>query len=122
MTQQRLLAASADSADFIERGAAERLCSLSSVGGDCKPVRFIAQTLQEIEDGVALVERERRTPRHKEVFPAGIAVGTLRDSDDRDIGNAELFEDAAADVELPLAAVDQDQIGPRAPVAFRILF
>ena len=58
MVQQRLLAASADSLDFIERGTAQGLRSLGAVRGDGKPMRFVAQTLQEIEDGVAWVERE----------------------------------------------------------------
>src|SRR5437868_4018414 len=122
MVQQRLLAACADTLDFIERGASQGLRSLGPVRGDGKPMRFVAQALQEVEDGVALIERKRRAPRHKKVFPPRIAVRPLGYPDDGDIGNAELFEDAAADIELSLAAVDQDQIGPVAPVAFRILF
>ena len=122
MMQQSLLAASADALDFIERGAPQGFRPFGAVRGDSKPMRFVAQTLQEIEDRVALIERERRSPRHKEVLPPGIALRPLRDPDDCDLGNAELFEDAAADIKLPLPAVDQDQIGPGAPVAFGILF
>src|SRR5271169_240336 len=77
MVEQRVLAASADSVDFIERGAPQGLRSLGPVRGDSKPMCFVAQALQEVEDRVALVERERRAPRHKEVFPPGVAVRTL---------------------------------------------
>ncbi len=108
MVQQRLLAASADSVDFIERGAPQGLRPLCAMGGNRKPMRFVAQPLEKIENRIARVERERRSPRHKEVFPPGIAVRPLGDPDDCDIGDAEFFEDAAADIELPLAAVDQD--------------
>jgi hypothetical protein len=122
MVQQCLLAASADTADLVEGGAPEGLRSLGAVRTDGEPVRLITQPLEEIENGVAWVERERRSSRQEEAFPPGIAVGPLCDPSDCDIGNTELFEDAAGDIELPLAAVDQDQIGPGAPVAFRILF
>src|SRR5271156_205660 len=122
MAQQRLLAARADSVDFIERGAAQGLRSLGAVSTDGKPMRFVAQPLQEIEDGVARVERERRSSWHEEAFPPGIAVRPLRDPDDCDAADAEFFEDTSGDIELPLAAVDQDQIGPGPPVALRILF
>ena len=62
MVQQRLLTASADSVDFIERGAPQGLRSLGPVRHDSKPMCFVAQALLEIEDRVALVERERRSP------------------------------------------------------------
>src|SRR5947209_3531033 len=69
MAQQRLLAASTDPVDFIERGAPQGLCSLGPVRGDGKSMRFVAQPLQEVEDRVARVERERRASRDKEIFP-----------------------------------------------------
>ena len=96
MVQQRLLAARADTGDLVERRAPQGLGPLGAVGADGKPMRLVAQALQEIEHGVARVERERRPSRQKEAFPPGIAVRPLGDPDDRDIGDAELFENAAA--------------------------
>src|SRR5277367_3079812 len=68
MVQQRLLAARADSVDFIERGAPQGLRSPGPVRGDRKPMRFVAQALQEVEDRVALVEQKGCAPRDKEMF------------------------------------------------------
>src|SRR5439155_4381934 len=66
MVQQRLLAAGADARDLIERRAADRLLAAGPMRADRKTVRLVAQALQEIEDGVARLEREGRPPGEKE--------------------------------------------------------
>jgi len=57
----------------------------------------------------------------EETLAPSIAVWSLGNPGDRDVGDTEFFEDALRHIELALAAVDQDEIGPSAPVAFRIL-
>ena len=98
MVQQRLLAAGADPRDLVERRAPERLGPLGAVRADRKAMRLVAQALQEIEDGVARVERERRPARQEETLAPGVAVRSLGDPGDRDIGDAELFETPCADM------------------------
>ena len=47
-----------------------------------------------------------------EGFAAGIAVRPLGDRDHRYVGKAEFREGLAGGIELPGAAVDQDEVGP----------
>src|ERR1700751_1381150 len=99
----------------------ESLVPLCAMSADRKSVRLVAQPLQEIEHRVARVEREGRSRLYEETLSPGIAVRTLGDPDDRHVRDAELFEDALCDVELPLAAINQDEIGPCTSVAVRVL-
>src|SRR5438874_4377304 len=91
------------------------------MGADRKPVRLVAQPLQEIEHRVARLEREGWPPWEKKALASGIAVGSLGDRDDRDIADAEFGEDGLRLGELPLPAIDQHQIGPHAALALGIL-
>jgi hypothetical protein len=121
MVQQRLLAASPYPGDLVERRVPQRLGPLGTVRANRKAVRLVPQALQEIEHRVARVEREWCTARDEEALAPSIALWSLGDSGDRDVGDTEFFEDALRHVELALAAVDHNEIGPGAPVAFRIL-
>ena len=56
MVQQRLLAAGSDPRDVVERRAPQRLGPLGAVRADRKPMRLVAQALQEIENRVAGIE------------------------------------------------------------------
>ena len=57
-----------------------------------------------------------------EVLAARVAVRHLGDADERDAGDAELFEHFAGDGQLSAAAVDQHEVGPRRElVARRVL-
>ena len=69
---------------------ADRLGAAGAVGADRETVRLVAQPLQEVEDRVARIERERRPAGHEEALAAGVAVRPLGDADDRNIGDAEL--------------------------------
>ena len=123
MVQQSLLAANADTLDFIEREARQCLRPLGAVRGDSKPMRFVAQTLQEIEDRVALDRaRTALAPAQRSVPARHCAPVLSRSRRLRPRRCSSSSQDAAADIELPLPAIDQDQIGPGAPVAFGFLF
>src|SRR5690242_3668754 len=122
MVQERLLATGADARDLVERRAADRLLEAGPMRADRKTVRLVAQALQEIEDGVARLEREGRPPGEKEPLAARIAVGSLGDCHDRHIADPELGEDRLRLRQLPLSAIDQHQIGPHAALALRIFF
>src|SRR5690242_15541004 len=69
MAQQRLLPARADAGDLVEWRGADRHRPAGAVRPDRKPVRLVAQSLQEIKDRVARLEREGRSPRQEESLP-----------------------------------------------------
>src|SRR5437870_3646047 len=121
MVQERPLAARPDPGDLVERGMPERLRSLGAVRADCEAMRFVAQKLQKVEDRITRVERERRPTGDEEALATRVAVGPLGDRADRDVVDAEFVQYAPRDIELSLAAVDQREIGPSAPIAFGIL-
>src|SRR5207248_2994390 len=106
--------------DLVKRRAADRLLATGTVGADRKPVRLVAQPLQEIQDGVARLEREGWPAGEKEALASGIAVRSLGDRDDRDIADAEFGEDGLRLGELPLPAIYQHQIGPHAALALGV--
>src|SRR5215470_1574939 len=66
MVEQRLLTASADPGDFIERRSTKSLGPLGAMRTDGKSVRLVTQPLQEVEHRIARVERERRAAWHEE--------------------------------------------------------
>src|ERR1700737_567909 len=121
MVQERLLSPRPDPGNLVERRASERSGPLGAVGADSKAVRLVSQALQEIEDRIPRAERERRPAGKKEALAPGVAVGPLGDRGDRHVVDAELGKHALRNVELPLAAIDQYEIGPAAPVALGIL-
>ena len=121
MMQQRLLAPGADPGDLVERRMPDRLRSPGAVGADGEAVRLVAQPLQEIEHGIARVERERRAAGHEKSLAAGVAVGALGDADDRDVADAEFVEHSLRDAELPQPAIDQHEVGPGAAARARDL-
>src|SRR5947209_10485333 len=122
MVQERLLSPRPDPGNLVKRRASERFCPLGAVSADGKAVRLVSQALQEIEDGIPRVERKRRPAGKEEALAPGVAVGSLGDRRDRHVVDAELGKHALRNVELPLAAIDQHEIGPAAPIAFGILF
>src|SRR5690606_17897544 len=80
---------------------------------DSEAVRFVPETLDEIQNWVAYRQGKGLAPFHEEAFAPGLAVHALGDADCHDlIGDAEFFEYCAYGGHLSLAAVDQDDIGP----------
>src|SRR3984893_4862361 len=121
MVQERLLSPRPDPGHLVDRRGAERFCPFGAVGADGKAVRLVSQALQEIEDRIPWVERKRRPAGKKEALAPGVAVGPLGNRRDRHVVDAELGKHALRNVELPLAAIDQYEIGPAAPVTLGIL-
>src|SRR5258708_1862413 len=101
-----------DPGDLVQRRGADRLCPACTMRADRKAVRLVAQSLHEVEHRVAWFEREGRTAGQKEPLASGVAVRPLGDTSDRNIVDAEFGQDAERRVQLALATVDQDQIGP----------
>src|SRR5690606_34968875 len=52
MAQERTLASRADAGNFLQATAADIALTPRSVRADCEAMRFVAQTLNEIEHGV----------------------------------------------------------------------
>src|SRR4051812_26676295 len=59
MMQQRLAPRRADAADLVELRAAERLLAACPVAADRETMRLVPQALQEVQHGVARIERDR---------------------------------------------------------------
>ena len=53
MVEQGAFAGGADAGDFVEFAGDEGFGAAGAVGGDGEAVGFVAQALQEVEDGVA---------------------------------------------------------------------
>ena len=79
---------------------------------DGKAVRLVAQPLDVVENRVAAFQHERRLALDIKMLAAGIAVRPLGDSGDRQITETELGQNRAHRRQLPLPAIDQQQIRP----------
>jgi hypothetical protein len=112
VTQQRPLAGWADAGNLLQAGFADIALAPRPVRADGETVRLIAQPLDEIEDGIAWRQLERCSPGHKEGFAPGVAVRTLGDGNQRQIGDAKLGQRIARRIELTLPAIDQHEVGP----------
>src|SRR5207244_12914178 len=82
MMQERLLSPRPDPGNLVERRASERFCPPGAVGADGEAVRLVSQTLQEIENRIPRVERERSPAGKKEALAPGVAVGPLGERTD----------------------------------------
>src|SRR5260221_9800382 len=121
MVQERLFTMGADTGNVIEQRMTDALGALGAMRADGKTMRLVAQTLHEVEYGIAWIEAEGRLARYEEALAAGIAVRPLGDRRHRDVGDAELFQHRHGDRELTGAAIDQYEIGPGATRPLRIL-
>ena len=90
MMKQRLFASRADAENLVERRATDRLHPLGTMRADGEAMRLIAQTLQIVEHGIFGIEAEGLAPRSKEALAPGVAVGSLGDRRERDVGDAEI--------------------------------
>ena len=59
VVQQRALARGADAGDLLQAGLADILGTTLAMRSDDKPMRLVAQPLDEIEHGVARLELQR---------------------------------------------------------------
>src|SRR3954462_5752578 len=113
MMQQRALARGADAGDFLQPGLPDIAAAAGAVRAYGEAMRFVAQPLHEIEQGIALLELERFPPRHEERLQPGITVGSLGDRQARYVGDAKRGQRRLPRRELAPTAVDDDQAGPR---------
>src|SRR5690242_5212426 len=90
MVQQRAFARRTDPRHLVERRPGDVGGAAGAMGTDGEAMCLVPQALQEIEDGVARLEREGRLVRHEEALPAGVAIGTLGNADHGDVLDAEL--------------------------------
>ena len=111
----------ADAVHVIERIGTDGLGSLSAVGANGKPVGFIAQALNEIQNRITRFEHERQRPaRNMEMFTPGIAVRTLGNAGKRDVRHTQFGHDLARDRQLTRTAIDQHEIGTRWKIRFEV--
>src|SRR6185312_5461933 len=102
-----------DSRNFLQASLADVLLAPGAMRANGETMRLVAQSLDEIEQGVARWQLERIFSRHEKGFPSGIAIRTLGNSDQRHVSDAHGGERRLCRAELTLTAVDQHQIGPR---------
>src|SRR4029077_5739146 len=80
---------------------------------DGAPMVFVPQSFDEIEQGIAWRQLEWFSAGHEESFPPCITIRTLRDGNQRHIGDAKRAQRLLRGIELALPTIDQNQIGPR---------
>ena len=103
----------ADTGDLLQRRRRARLRASRPMALDREAVRLVANLLQQVQPRViggrsaARGGRERRSPR----VPA--CARALGDADQRRLVQPLLREHLRRDADLPLAAVDHQQIGRR---------
>src|SRR6266511_4573407 len=113
MVEQRALAGRADAGNFLQPRLADVAPAADAMRADREAMRLIAQPLDEIEHGIARLELEWVAPGQEEGLHAGVAIRALGDGHERHIDDAERRERLLRGAQLPAAAVDNDEIGPR---------
>src|SRR5947209_9792162 len=114
MHQERTFAAWPDAGNLIERRGGQTLGSLGAVRPDREAVCLVAQTLE--------VELYRRIGRKgdlaaarqmKDFSPLPTVVRTLANAEDGKAVHAHFLHHVTDGRELPLTAIDQDEVWPR---------
>ncbi len=95
MRQQGAFAAGADTFDIIQWCRRHRLCTFGAVGAYGKSVRFVPQTLDEIQNRIVHPKGEWARSGAVEFFFAGIAINAFCNTDKGHIENAKLVHDLA---------------------------
>ena len=111
VVEQRALARWANAGDLLQAGLAQIARPARAVRTDGEAMRLVAQTLDKIKHGITRRQAKRLAAGHKERFAASVAIRTFGDRDQRNLGT-ERLEHLTRGVELTLAAVNQDEIGP----------
>ena len=111
--QQRPLAQGADAGNLLQAAFAQSAFAPLAVRADREAVRLVAQPLDEVEQRRPRRQPERRAPRHKERFAAGVTIRPFGDCHQRHVGDAKLRQRLARHRQLALPAVDQHEVGPR---------
>src|SRR5262249_37051375 len=123
--QERAPARRPDARQLVEDGAELALLAQLAVVRDREAVRLVAHALQEEERGRVRRERQRILHAREEhllaLRPAvaqharrgRLLVALLGQRGQRDAFHAEVREERARRVQLPLAAVEQQEVGRR---------
>src|SRR5262245_25964462 len=100
MVEQRALAGRPDTGDFLQSTLADVAPAPGAMRADRKTVGLVAQPLHEVQHRIARLELEGLPPRQKERLHPGIAVRSLRDAHERNVGDAERGERLVCGAEL----------------------
>src|SRR5499427_4895186 len=76
-------------------------------------MRLVAQPLDKVKDGIARLELEWIAPGQEEGLHPGVPIRALGNGNQRHVDDAERRERLLGRAQLPAAAVDNDEIGPR---------
>src|SRR5262252_10062114 len=113
MVEQGALAGRADARDLLQPRLADVAAPPHAVRADREAMRLIAQPLDEIERRIARLELERLASGQEEGLHPGVTVRAFGHRDERHIDDAERRQRLLRRGQLPAAAVDNDEIGPR---------
>ncbi len=114
MREQRLALARADPSDLLQLRRRPRLRAPRAMALDREAVRFVADLLQQVQPRMI-----RRQVQHvpaigkDDVLLAGLALGAFGNSDQPRVVQPLLRQHLGGDADLPLAAIDDEQIGRR---------
>ena len=111
MQKQRAFAGRSDARNLLQTGFAQIAFAARPVRAYGKTMRLVAQAFDEIKHRIAWRQLERIPSWNKERFPAGVAVRPFGDGHDRNL-DPKPGQNLARGTELPLPAVDQQEIGP----------
>src|SRR5262249_16313977 len=112
MTQESPLASGPDAWNFLQASLADIFLAPYTMRAYRKAMRFIAQSLDEIEQRISRRQSERVPARHKEGLPTPIAIGPLPDCHHPPIHHSNPLGLFRCCFEFPFPAVDQDQVRP----------
>src|SRR5882672_4801043 len=115
--QELFTALGAHSCNTLERRRGPALGAPSAVSGDCKAVCFVPDSLDQVQPGV-VGRKPHGALADPQLLEPGLALGTLRDTDEGDIREPDLGQGFVRRADLPLAAVDENRIR-RDPLAAR---
>jgi len=118
MVQEGALARRTDSGDLVERIFCDIGLAARPMRPDGKPVRFVAQALDKVEDGVSDRQAERFFAWQVKNLASGVAIDALGNADQGHIVDAKLLDNRADRVQLAEAAIDQNEVGPGAEPVF----
>ena len=88
MLQERSFAGWTDARHLVQGGSMQRLLAPGAVGADGKPMRLVTQFLDAIQHGIAGFQKHRLTPSQIDALPPSVAVRSLGDSGELDLGQA----------------------------------
>src|SRR6266700_1491781 len=108
--QQLPAALDADPGNALQGGGRAAPGAARAVAGDGEAVRLVADPLYQVQASV-VGRKPHRALADPQLLQARLSLSPLGDADQRDVGEAGLRERLFCRFHLPLAAVDEDQVG-----------